>query len=73
MHQISPFNDGNKRTSIYLAMHFLEINDKKSVIDDFAQKMEDIVVRVAEDSLNKDELREIVIHTLKPTHKTHRQ
>ena len=67
-----PFNDSNKRTSIYLAMHFLEINDKKNVIDDFAQKMEDIVVQVAEDSLNKDELKEILTHILKKNidHKT---
>ena len=64
-----PFNDGNKRTSIYLAMHFLKINDRENLLDDFAQKMEDIVVRVAEDSLNKYELKEILTDILKNTHK----
>lgn len=50
-----PFNDANKRTSIVLAMVFLHLNDKK--IDNFAQCMEDKVVKVADNSLSKDDLK----------------
>ena len=53
-----PFNDGNKRTSIFLAMHFLRANGKN--IENFAQSMEDVVVKVAEDNLTKEDLKSII-------------
>ena len=53
-----PFNDGNKRTSIFLAMHFLDVNEKN--IKNFAQNMEDVVVKIAEDNLTKEDLRNII-------------
>ncbi|MBT0879203.1 type II toxin-antitoxin system death-on-curing family toxin [Campylobacter sp. RM9334] len=55
-----PFTDGNKRTSIFLAMHFLDLDDKYN--EKFAIVMEDIVVQVADGSILKDELREILIN-----------
>ncbi|TQR33820.1 type II toxin-antitoxin system death-on-curing family toxin [Campylobacter sp. MIT 99-7217] len=53
-----PFNDANKRTSIFLAMHFLDLNGKN--VENFAQYMEDVVVKVAEDSLTKQDLRKVL-------------
>lgn len=64
-----PFNDGNKRTSIYLAMHFLTINDREHLTYNFAQKMEDIVVCVAEDSIDKNELKNILTNMLQSKNK----
>lgn len=57
-----PFNDGNKRSSIFIAMHFLDINGKS--VENFAQNMEEIVVKVAEDSLSKEEFKEILKVTI---------
>lgn len=53
-----PFLDGNKRTSIYLAMIFLDFNGVD--VQDFAQKMEDVVVDVAENKISKGGLLEIL-------------
>lgn len=53
-----PFNDANKRSSIYIGMHFLLINDKS--IENFAITMEEVVVLVAEDKISKDELKNII-------------
>lgn len=53
-----PFLDGNKRTSIHLANFFLEFNDIS--IEDFSIKMEDVVVDVAENKIDKNELLQIL-------------
>lgn len=53
-----PFADGNKRTSIFLGMHFLDLDGKYN--DKFAEVMEDIVVSVADDSIAKDDLNQIL-------------
>ncbi|EAK8550617.1 type II toxin-antitoxin system death-on-curing family toxin [Campylobacter coli] len=53
-----PFADGNKRTSIFLGMHFLDLDGKYN--DKFAEVMEDIVVGVADDSITKDDLNQIL-------------
>lgn len=53
-----PFIDGNKRSSIYLAMHFLDLNGFS--VENFPQIMENIVVEVAENTLNKENLLEII-------------
>lgn len=55
-----PFIDGNKRTSIFLGMHFLDLDDKYN--EKFAEVMEDVVVEVATKSISKDELKEILIN-----------
>lgn len=46
-----PFLDGNKRTSIFLGMHFLDLDDKYN--EKFAEIMEDVVVNVANNTLPK--------------------
>ncbi len=51
-----PFSDGNKRSSIYLAIHFLEANGVDT--ENFEKDFEDIVVFVAEDKVRKAELSE---------------
>ena len=53
-----PFIDGNKRSSIYLAMHFLDLNDYS--VENFPQEMEDIVVEIAENTISKSELLKII-------------
>lgn len=53
-----PFIDGNKRSSIYLAMHFLDLNDYS--VENFPQEMEDIVVEIAENTLSKSDLLKII-------------
>lgn len=50
-----PFNDGNKRTSIFLAMHFLNLNGMN--IENFAEEFEDVVVEVASDKISKEDLK----------------
>ncbi len=55
-----PFLDGNKRTAIYLGMFFLELNKQEGYFVHFAVIMEDIVVKLAQNSINKDELRKII-------------
>lgn len=50
-----PFLDGNKRTAIYISEHFARLN---GVIFDenYFIKMENVIVKLAENSLNKDDL-----------------
>ncbi|MCD8213951.1 MAG: Fic family protein [Campylobacter sp.] len=48
-----PFLDGNKRTSIFLGMHFLDLDYRYS--DKFAEIMENVVVGVADGSISKAE------------------
>lgn len=52
-----PFLDGNKRTAIYLAHAFIELNEPEILPDDFYQKLENVVVDVASDMMSKDELK----------------
>lgn len=44
-----PFLDGNKRSAIYLAHAFIELNAPEILPDDFYQKLENVVVDVASD------------------------
>lgn len=59
-----PFLDGNKRSSIYLAEHFARLN---GVIFDenFFITMENVVVEIADNHLNKENLKEILEKLLK--------
>ncbi|PZT47193.1 death-on-curing protein [Helicobacter valdiviensis] len=58
-----PFLDGNKRTSIFLGMHFLDLDDKYN--EKFAEIMEDVVVNVANNTLSKNEFNEILQNFIK--------
>ena len=51
------FNDGNKRTAIWLSGLFLYMNDIN--IEDFMIKMEDIAIWVAKWEIDKKELKHI--------------
>ncbi len=51
-----PFPDGNKRTAIRLCMHLFLINEKEFA-DDLEEKLEKVVLDVAENKISKDELK----------------
>ncbi len=53
-----PFADGNKRSSIYLSVHFLEANGVDTT--NFEKYFEDLVVLVAADKVSKTELVESI-------------
>ncbi|MFL1705713.1 type II toxin-antitoxin system death-on-curing family toxin [Campylobacter sp. MOP7] len=61
-----PFLDGNKRGAIFLAIFFMELNDKTDIYEEFTTLMEDVVVEVAAGSISKDELRRIIGEFIKP-------
>lgn len=50
-----PFLDGNKRSAIYLSEHFARLNNL-NLNDEYFFKMEDVVIKIAENSMSKDEL-----------------
>lgn len=54
------FIDGNKRSSLALSAYFLELNGYDYCIDVFFQRMEDVVVWVADNRVDKDLLRLII-------------
>ena len=53
------FNDGNKRSSIALGAYFLELNGYE-IAQKFVREMENIVVWIAENKIDKDLLRELI-------------
>src|SRR5690606_38993901 len=54
------FNDGNKRTSIAMGAFFLEVNGLDFLIDKFIIEMENIVVTVADNIIEKELLSDII-------------
>lgn len=60
-----PFLDGNKRSAIYLAHAFIELNAPEILPDDFYQKLENVVVDVASNEMSKDELKAFLKGILK--------
>lgn len=54
------FNDGNKRSSIALGAYFLAINNQDMLIDRWVIEMENIVVDVADNVIDRDLLHQIV-------------
>ena len=54
-----PFLDGNKRTAIYLGCHFAKVNGLDCP-NQYYTEMEDIVVKIAEDYISKDDLKDIL-------------
>lgn len=55
------FNDGNKRSSLTLGAYFLTLNGYDYCIPQFVLQMENIVVAVAESSVNKNLLQRVVV------------
>lgn len=54
------FFDGNKRSSLALSAYFLEINGYDYCVKDFIYRMENIVVWVADNKINKELLHDII-------------
>jgi death-on-curing protein len=54
------FNDGNKRSSLALGAYFLELNGFDYVVKRFVQEMENIVVWVADNVIEKELLHHII-------------
>lgn len=55
------FNDGNKRSSLTLGAYFLTLNGYDYCVPQFVIQMENIVVSIAEGSINKDLLQRVVV------------
>lgn len=55
------FNDGNKRSSLTLGAYFLTLNGYDYCVPQFVVRMENIVVAVAEGSIDKGLLQRLVI------------
>jgi death on curing protein len=54
------FVDGNKRTALACGAYFLGLNGHDKKIDRYLDIMEDVVVNVASNQTNKDELKIIL-------------
>lgn len=54
------FQDGNKRSSLALSAYFLEINGLDFRVNKFINEMENFVVDVASNIVNRDLLQEII-------------
>ncbi len=54
------FNDGNKRASLALSTYFLSINNLTVLVGKFVLEMENIVVDVADNVIDRDLLLEII-------------
>lgn len=54
------FNDGNKRSSLALGAYFLELNGFDYIIRQFVKEMENIVVWVADNVIEKELLHKLV-------------
>ena len=59
-----PFLDGNKRTAIYLAKAFIKLNAPEILPNDFYERLENVVVGVASDEIDKDSLKAILTNIL---------
>ncbi len=54
------FNDGNKRSSLALGAYFLELNGYDFVVKSFVREMENVVVWVADNMIDKNLLQQII-------------
>ncbi len=54
------FIDGNKRSSLALSAYFLQLNGYDYCVKDFIYRMENIVVWVADNKIDKDLLQDII-------------
>lgn len=55
------FNDGNKRSSLTLGAYFLTLNGYDYCVPQYVVQMENIVVAVAEGTINKELLQRVVL------------
>lgn len=55
------FNDGNKRSSLTLGAYFLSLNGYDYCVPQFVVQMENIVVAVAEGTVDRTLLRRVVV------------
>lgn len=55
------FNDGNKRSSLTLGAYFLSLNGYDYCVPQFVVQMENIVVAVAEGTVDRALLRRVVV------------
>src|SRR5699024_7377298 len=58
------FNDGNKRSSLVLSAYFLKLNGFDCVVKRFIHEMENIVVWVADNVIDKTLLHQIICSIL---------
>lgn len=58
------FNDGNKRSSLILGAYFLKLNGFDCVVKRFIHEMENIVVWVADNVIDKTLLHQIICSIL---------
>ena len=58
------FHDGNKRSSIGIGSYFLELNGFDYLVSRFVIQMEDIIVYVAGNKVNKELLKKIIYSIL---------
>lgn len=58
------FNDGNKRSALALGAYFLELNGFDYLVQRFVKEMENITVWIAEGTVNKDLLHQIITSIL---------
>lgn len=54
------FNDGNKRTSVVLTAYFFELNNLGFIVSRFIREIENIVVDVADNIIDRNLLFEII-------------
>lgn len=55
-----PFLDGNKRTSLYIGVYFMELNGYQDRYEAFITALEDEVVRLASGELSKEDFRHLL-------------
>lgn len=60
VNKFHPFNDGNKRSSLVLGAYFLELNGYDYCVSNFIIEMENIVVWLANNKIDKDLLLDII-------------
>jgi len=61
------FNDGNKRTALALGAYFIKLNFSSNLAEKFLIEMENIVVEVAENKIDKELLKEIILRIINET------
>ncbi|MEI6728697.1 MAG: type II toxin-antitoxin system death-on-curing family toxin [bacterium] len=61
------FNDGNKRTALALGAYFIKLNFSANLAEKFLIEMENIVVEVAENKIDKELLKDIIWRIINET------
>jgi death-on-curing protein len=61
------FNDGNKRTALALGAYFIKLNFSSNLAEKFLIEMENIVVEIAENKIDKELLKECIFRIMEET------